>query len=181
MAGPPSNPGLPVVRVVMTDRDIVERVATLWHRAAVPLRVRQPDHKRPYATTIKGSPAADLMHIARPLLSVRRQAQIDRALASWNGQPPRWSSSLGHCIVAGCTREARRKGLCKQHYHQWWKSRRRGRTRAFAPVAPASQWDWISSEACTHDCEVSWLVRTSSNERVSFYAAPESTDAIART
>ena len=54
LRGAPSNPGAPIVRVSMTDHDVVEHVAKLFDRGVVRLRRRKPHHKLPYATTIKG-------------------------------------------------------------------------------------------------------------------------------
>ena len=67
----------------MTDRDVVEHVAKLFGRAVVPLRPRKPHHKVPYATTIKGAPAAQLMCAVKPFLGKTREPQIDLAISSW--------------------------------------------------------------------------------------------------
>ena len=83
LRGAPSRPGTPIVRVSMTDRDVVEHVAKVLERAVVRLRRRRPHHKIPYATTIKGAPAVTLMNAVRPFLSETRQLQIDRAITSW--------------------------------------------------------------------------------------------------
>jgi hypothetical protein len=64
----------------MTDRDVVVRVAELFHRAAVATRPRQNHHKVPFVTTIKGAPAARMMRALAPLMSPRRRSQIERAL-----------------------------------------------------------------------------------------------------
>jgi len=83
LRGAPSKPGTPILRVSMTDRDVVERVAKLFGRAVLRLRRRKPHHKLPYATTIKGAPAAQVMSAVRPHLSKTRQLQIDSAILSW--------------------------------------------------------------------------------------------------
>src|SRR6266566_8861099 len=83
LRGAPSKPGAPILRVSMTDRDVVERVAKLFGRAVVRLRRRRPHHKVPYATTIKGAPAVQVMCAVRPFLGKTRQLQIDRAISSW--------------------------------------------------------------------------------------------------
>ena len=67
----------------MTDRDVVDRVAKLFERAVVRLRRQKPHHKLPYATTIKGAPAARVMYAVRPFLGKTRQLQVDRAIRSW--------------------------------------------------------------------------------------------------
>jgi hypothetical protein len=82
LRGAPSNPGTPILRVSMTDRDVVEQVAKLLERAVVRLRRRRQHHKIPYATTIKGVPAVTLMNAVRPFLGQTRQLQIDRAITS---------------------------------------------------------------------------------------------------
>jgi hypothetical protein len=67
----------------MTDPDVVEHVAKLFGRAVVRLRRRKPHHKLPYATTIKGAPAVQVMNAVRPFLGRTRELQIDRAISSW--------------------------------------------------------------------------------------------------
>jgi hypothetical protein len=83
LRGAPSRPGTPILRVSMTDRDVVDRVARLFERAVVRLRRRKPHHKLPYATAIKGAPATRVMYAVRPFLGKTRQLQIDRAIRSW--------------------------------------------------------------------------------------------------
>ena len=83
LRGAPSNPGAPIVRVSMTDHDVVEHVAKLFDRGVVRLRRRKPHHKLPYATTIKGAPAVQLMYAVKPFLSKTRELQIDLAISSW--------------------------------------------------------------------------------------------------
>jgi hypothetical protein len=83
LRGAPSNPGTPILRVSMTDRDVVEHVATLFGRAVVRLQRRKPHHKLPYATTIKGAPAVEVMRAVRPFLGKAREIQIDLAISSW--------------------------------------------------------------------------------------------------
>ena len=66
----------------MTDRDVVVRVAELFHRAVVAIRPRQNHHKVPYLTVIKGTSAARMMRALAPLMSPRRRGQIERALGN---------------------------------------------------------------------------------------------------
>jgi hypothetical protein len=80
---------VPVVRVSMTDRDVIERIGTLWHRAVIDLPRREPHHKVPYITTLKGSSSVRLMSALRPHMSSARRHQIDRAIASWHGRASR--------------------------------------------------------------------------------------------
>ena len=83
MSGPPSRPNAPIVRISMTDRDVVERSAALLNRAVTPLRARQPHYKQPFVTQLRGVEAVDLMLATRPTFGLERAAQIDRVLARW--------------------------------------------------------------------------------------------------
>ena len=134
-----SSPGLPGVRVSMTDRDVIERVAALLGRATQTLRARKPHHKRPYATTIKGAPAVQLMKAVRPFLGNDRQAHIDRSIASWHGGPARWRRPSARCAVPACLRPGSVRGLCRRHYDRWWKATRKGRFALFVPREAPSQ------------------------------------------
>jgi len=83
LSGPPSDPSSPIVRLCMTDVDVVTRAAALLDRAVTPVRPRQAHHKPPFVTQIKGAGAVALMAAVRPVLGPDRTAQVDRALASW--------------------------------------------------------------------------------------------------
>jgi hypothetical protein len=73
----------------MTDRDVIDRVGVLFNRSVLSLRAREAHHKPPLVTTIKGTPAVEVMRKIRPLMGQRRQRQIDQAIASWHGGPAR--------------------------------------------------------------------------------------------
>ena len=84
----------------MTDRDVVVRVAEIFHRVVVATRPRQPHHKIPFVTTIKGAPAARMMRVLAPLMSPLRRAQIEKALRDY--RPVRRSTSvLDEWLTAG--------------------------------------------------------------------------------
>jgi hypothetical protein len=77
--------GYPIVKVKMTDRDVVERAAVLFGDSAVlvcPPPANYPHHKVQYRTEVTGSRARQMMCELRPMLGLRRQAQVDTAL-SW--------------------------------------------------------------------------------------------------
>lgn len=95
LAAAPSTPNAPVVRVAMTDHDVVERVGRLIDRAVVSFAKRAEHHRQPYATTIKGAPAAALMCAVRPWLGARRQDQIHSALIRWEPRRIRWRRIAG--------------------------------------------------------------------------------------
>lgn len=83
MSGPPSRPHAPIVRISMTDRDVVERSAALLGRAVTPVRARKPHYKPPFITQLRGVEAVDLMLAMRPVLGPERTAQINGVLARW--------------------------------------------------------------------------------------------------
>ena len=141
----------------MTDRDIVQRVAGLLGRSVVALRKRQPHHKEPFATVIKGAPAVQLMNAVRPFLGKSRQCQIDRAIASWHGRPARWSRPASQCSVAECGRRGAIRGLCRRHYERWRRGDRDGDMAFVAPLdAPSVQFGPVESPD-KEECAVSWL------------------------
>jgi hypothetical protein len=134
VVGSPSANGLPVVRVTMTDRDVVDRVGRILRRSVTPLKARRDDYKVPYATSVKGAPAVELMRLVEPLLGPTRRTQIARVLATWRARPARWPTKRATCSLPDCDRPGARKGLCKRHYDQWWKAKRDGRATAIVPL-----------------------------------------------
>lgn len=78
----PSAPRLPIIQLIMTDLDVMERAAGLmgsvvWRNN---LSKRNPRWKDAWQTRVKGTRARNLMIELRPLMGQRRQAQIDAAL-----------------------------------------------------------------------------------------------------
>jgi hypothetical protein len=142
----------------MTDGDVVQRVGRLIERAVIALRPRQPHHKPPFVTTIKGTPGAHLMLASRPHLGIARQAQIDLALASWRSKRRRWDHSEALCTVPACEARGSIRGLCERHYDAWRKATRRGGTSGVTPVdRPADPPPGPARESCSTECELSWL------------------------
>lgn len=112
------------------------RVGALLQRAVIPLRARKTHYKPPYVTCIKGAPAIALMRTILPQMGAVRQAQIKRAIASWQGHRARWQRPAASCSATDCPRPVSRRALCKRHYDRWWKAKRRGETTEFGPLAP---------------------------------------------
>jgi len=157
--GPPSSPNAPAVRVVMTDRDIIERVASYFERAIVAIKPRESWHKPAYATTLRGLPAVRLMAKARPELGTVRQAKIDQVLADWGLGRTRWNYDGIACAAESCVSAAATRGLCDRHYNHWYKADRRGRPTTFKP-RPLTRDDFVREEpehTATSDCGVGWL------------------------
>jgi hypothetical protein len=140
----------------MTDRDVIERVARLLDRAVVPLRAQRSHHKQPFAATIKGAPAVDLMMGVHGFMGLKRQGEIRRALLSWQKRGPRRRRQSGTCGVTACALRASKRGLCKRHYNSWWKANHYGRESAIAPLDVSAE--FLSAvHACEITCDLSWL------------------------
>ena|SRR5438105_12580382 len=154
--GPPSSPNSPIVRVLMTDRDIVDRVGALFDRAVVPLRSRKDGYKRPYATVLKGAEAVDLMIAARSFVGPSRRRQIDVAVASQKTSSRRFHRQPREtCAASGCVRPARTRGLCRTHYKGWWKATRAGRVPLVNPIVSRSRFDEeVKASQCDCACDV---------------------------
>jgi hypothetical protein len=87
MAGPPSSPGLPVLAVNMTDHDVMARLGRIFNRKVHVVRRRNPRWQTSYQVRVNGREAVRWMELLKPLMGSRRQAQIDRALASYAPRP----------------------------------------------------------------------------------------------
>lgn len=104
--GCPSMPNSPSVNISMTDKDVIERVGTYWHVAIHKERKKNknPKHKTPWVTRLRGYRAIELMKKIRHLMSNRRQNQIDAAIESYH---PKY-----HCLTADIVHDV--KSLLKE-------------------------------------------------------------------
>jgi len=87
MTGPPSSPGLPVLAVNMTDHDVMARLGSIFERKVHVVRPRNERWRTSYQVRVHGREAVRWMRLLRPLMGIRRRAQIDRALASYAPRP----------------------------------------------------------------------------------------------
>lgn len=90
LSGPPSRPFSPSVSICSTDRDVIDRVASIFGTSVAIVSVKRSiEHgwKQPYSTRTRGYNAAVLMRVLRPLMSERRQKQIDHALDCMTTEP----------------------------------------------------------------------------------------------
>jgi len=107
----------PRIKVVMTDQDVIQKLATFWkheHRLAT----SRPGHKQAYTTGIYGTKAAQWLMTLYPFLGQRRRAAAKQALHQWRSRAPR---------IKTCHPERRyyAKGLCQPCYLQVWRSKKR--------------------------------------------------------
>jgi hypothetical protein len=73
----------------MVDRDVVERAGALLEVAVTVVPSRREGWKTAYCVRVRGARAVLWMQRLRPLMGTRRQAQIDRAMASYGPDPRR--------------------------------------------------------------------------------------------
>jgi hypothetical protein len=78
----PSSPRLVIVRVSMTDRDVVARAAHLMGVGVASFKPKNPKHQPVWIATVKGTRARELMLTLKPLMGERRRSQIDAALTA---------------------------------------------------------------------------------------------------
>ena len=78
--------GSPSVRIKMTDRDTIEKVASLLN-AQVLIEKRQPRYKDCYLCVLYGNNAIQLMDKIKPLMSIRRKQRITEIMAWANSRP----------------------------------------------------------------------------------------------
>jgi hypothetical protein len=83
MTGPPSSPRRPVISINMNDEDVVARLGRIFARKVYVVRPRSIRWQTSYQVRVQGADAVRWMTLLRPLMGSRRQAQIDRALASY--------------------------------------------------------------------------------------------------
>ncbi len=86
MTGPPSAPNSPIVQVSMTDEDIIERVAEIFDKKYQSIKARKDNWKPTFCFKVKGIYAVKIMKELKPLMGIRRQSQITRAIESLNIQ-----------------------------------------------------------------------------------------------
>jgi hypothetical protein len=86
----PSAPNLISISLMMTDEDTIARVAHSFGVKYHQVKTRQPHHKTPYSVHLRGTNAYYLMRALYPLMSLRRQLQIDKALQHHQHNPHKY-------------------------------------------------------------------------------------------
>lgn len=171
MPGPPSAPRVPLLRVEMTDADVVAHAAGLLGRTFQPQSRRSISHetlrradlqgttsirKRSFSTTIKGAHAVALMRAIHPMMGERRRRQIQSVLDRPHNAEPRWLRSSDACSAISCSAPARKRSLCKTHYDSWWKGQRVRRPVRWRPRGPAL-WSTPLESQPVGDHATAWL------------------------
>jgi hypothetical protein len=81
--GPPSDPNGARIQIMMTDEDVIARVSKIFGMSYLATRLDREHMKPIYMTVLKVHKGVELMKQLRPLMGRRRQAQIDKAVASY--------------------------------------------------------------------------------------------------
>lgn len=85
---PRNHYGSPVVTLVMTDEDVVRRVAGLIHAECVHKKTaKNPKHRDVFKCCVYSGKAAAVMRLVQPLMGSRRGAKIEECLALWDSRP----------------------------------------------------------------------------------------------
>ena len=107
----------PTIRVGMTDKDVVQRIAALFGR-----HVRGPykyrDNMKPvYYTEVNGAVAVDWMQTILGFMGKRRSVKIREVLKKWDAAPTK-AHKIGTGNVAECHPHRRHYafGLCSACY-----------------------------------------------------------------
>ncbi len=96
---PPSQPRTISISVQMTDSDIIARIAKVFGVSFCKCRPQASHHRSSFRVSVSGRKAAMWMVRLRPLMGVRRQGQIDAALACHNPKVTRLTPELRREIV----------------------------------------------------------------------------------
>jgi len=126
----------PRVQVTMCDREVLERAMSVMPGSHIYVvneeRQADRDWSDAWTVTLNGRPAAEIMKGIREWMGSRRTTAIDRALSAWH--PIRLSPAPASCVVPGCGRPHRGRGLCNTHYMSWSRDRAKGRTPRITPL-----------------------------------------------
>jgi len=85
-SGPPSAPNRSVIQMTSTDRDVIEVAAQILEVTVFRNRKANAKHKEAFSIHLRGQQALHWMALLRPHMGLRRQQQIDQAVASSDNQ-----------------------------------------------------------------------------------------------
>lgn len=122
----------PVIKVEMCDQEVIERAARLLETRVWLVAPGTEGWRPTYVAKIAGHRATEWMRALRPSMGFRRTAAIDAALSAYD--PVRLIGASLVCVVEGCERPHRARGLCNSHYMGWSRDRARGRVPRITPL-----------------------------------------------
>lgn len=112
LKGSSSRPNQVAMRLWMTDRDIVARVGEIWDSNVGSFQ-RNEEVKTAFFVSLSGKKAIAWMQKLRPLMGERRQAQIDRAIASYDPDYERKGRIKGNITKAKLNPDQVREVRCR--------------------------------------------------------------------
>ena len=122
----------PVIKVEMCEQEVIDRAARLLDTRVWLVPSGTNGWRPTYVAQIAGHRAAEWMRALKPYMGIRRTAAIDAALAAY--RPVRLIAPPPLCVVDGCHRSHRARGLCNTHYMSWSRDRARGRPPRITPL-----------------------------------------------
>ncbi len=122
----------PVIKVEMCEQEVIERAARLLDTRVWVVPPGTEGWRPTYVARIAGHRAAEWMRALRPYMGLRRTAAIDAALSAYH--PVRLIAPPLVCVVEGCERSHRARGLCSAHYMSWSRDRAKGRVPRITPL-----------------------------------------------
>jgi len=122
----------PVIKVEMCEQEVIARAAHLLDTRVWVVPPGTEGWRTTYVAQIAGHRAAEWMRTLRPYMGLRRTAAIDAALSAYH--PVRLIEPPLVCVVEGCERSHRARGLCNTHYMSWSRDRAKGRRPRITPL-----------------------------------------------
>lgn len=117
----------PSLRLVMTDVDIISRVAVLIDANVGVQAPRYDGCKVVYRVTLLGWPALDVMQAVRPFMGLRRGAKIDELVAGYRDVVRRDSDTCrrGHSLDGAYVTPSTGRRRCRQCHSEWRQNHRK--------------------------------------------------------
>lgn len=107
----------PQIRILMTDRDVIERVAEFLGGANIRIRRARGRRREAYGVMLHGRQAIGVMFTVYPFMGARRQERIREAVAEWKRRPfsakDKQACKCGALLVRPATGGARYCRVCK--------------------------------------------------------------------
>lgn len=117
---PPSDYNSPAISIQMTDKDIMERVANFFGTACLSYQPKgktkdgSRNFKLVYISSLRNQKAVKLMSQLKPLMSARRQLQIQRALDAYNPNCAKEASAKRRAISDSMLEEVLERNMAGQ-------------------------------------------------------------------
>ncbi len=168
----------PAVQVEMTDRDVVERAASLMGVGVMDRAQRNPLHSQCFMARVSGNRAADLMTILAGELGHRRSERISGVLSDWASRPdstPKLTATtIAEILEARSSSSYSQRAMAERHGVSRLTIRRIQREQGFARNdAPtrSSLFSVIGPATC-RDRQVAWLAGLLEGEGSFMHPAP---------